>query len=99
MEPGGFGAATMDDGDASQQQHAPSGYGHDVPARSDIDEILRRKRKAREYKVRSRQRSRQRGSLEGRGPRRAAAGTRSLCIVLLSRHGHGATLAGPTSLG
>lgn len=52
----GFGAATMDDGEPKQQSHAPVGYGHDghdVPARSDIDEILRRKRKAREYKVRN----------------------------------------------
>ncbi|OAG03521.1 uncharacterized protein CC84DRAFT_1095778 [Paraphaeosphaeria sporulosa] len=41
----------MDDGEPNQQPHAPAGYGHDVPARSDIDEILRRKRKAREYKA------------------------------------------------
>lgn len=46
----------MDDGEPhqpSQQPHgAPVKYGQEVPARSDIDEILRRKRKAREYKVR-----------------------------------------------
>jgi len=47
----------MEDGDPKhhhhQQSHAPAGYGQDVPARSDIDEILRRKRKAREYKART----------------------------------------------
>jgi hypothetical protein len=41
----------MDEGDVNQQPSAPTGYG-DAPQRSDIDEILRRKRKAREYKVR-----------------------------------------------
>jgi len=41
----------MDEGDVNQQPpHA--GYGHDaLPQRADIDEILRRKRKAREYKA------------------------------------------------
>ena len=42
----------MDDGEPKQQPHPSASYGQDVPARSDIDEILRRKRKAREYKVR-----------------------------------------------
>jgi hypothetical protein len=35
----------------SQQSHAPSGFMQDTPPRADVDEILRRKRKAREYKV------------------------------------------------
>ncbi|KAJ4346595.1 uncharacterized protein N0V89_010526 [Didymosphaeria variabile] len=47
----GFRAATMDEDEPKQQPHAPANYGQDVPARSDIDEILRRKRKAREYKA------------------------------------------------
>jgi hypothetical protein len=41
----------MDEGDVNQQPSAPTGYGADVPQRADIDEIIRRKRKAREYKV------------------------------------------------
>jgi hypothetical protein len=41
----------MDDAKGQHQQHAPGGFGQDTPPRSDIDEILRRKRKAREYKV------------------------------------------------
>lgn len=43
----------MDD-DTKQQQlvtATAAAYGQDVPPRADIDEILRRKRKAREYKV------------------------------------------------
>lgn len=34
-----------------QQSHAPPGFMQDTPPRADVDEILRRKRKAREYKV------------------------------------------------
>jgi len=34
-----------------QPSHASSGYMQDTPPRADVDEILRRKRKAREYKV------------------------------------------------
>jgi hypothetical protein len=34
-----------------QQSHAPSAFIQDTPPRADVDEILRRKRKAREYKV------------------------------------------------
>jgi hypothetical protein len=48
----------MDDHDhdnnhSSQQQqpHAPTSFAQDTPPRADVDEILRRKRKAREYKV------------------------------------------------
>ncbi|KAF2687682.1 hypothetical protein K458DRAFT_295003 [Lentithecium fluviatile CBS 122367] len=41
----------MDDGGSNQQLHTPTSFGQDVPQRSDIDEILRRKRKAREYKA------------------------------------------------
>jgi hypothetical protein len=45
----------MDDHDhdlqSQQQSHAQSGYMQDTPPRADVDEILRRKRKAREYKV------------------------------------------------
>jgi hypothetical protein len=43
----------MDDHDlkSQQQSHAPSGFLQDTPPRADVDEILRRKRKAREYKV------------------------------------------------
>jgi hypothetical protein len=33
------------------QSHAPSAFIQDTPPRADVDEILRRKRKAREYKV------------------------------------------------
>jgi hypothetical protein len=33
--------------------HAPNHFMQDTPPRADVDEILRRKRKAREYKVRS----------------------------------------------
>jgi hypothetical protein len=44
----------MEEGDLNQQSHASGGYGQDMPQRADIDEILRRKRKAREYKVRMR---------------------------------------------
>jgi hypothetical protein len=40
-----------DHGLKSQQSHAPSGFMQDTPPRADVDEILRRKRKAREYKV------------------------------------------------
>ncbi|KAF2268405.1 hypothetical protein CC78DRAFT_367226 [Lojkania enalia] len=42
------------DGDTAQshhQQHPNPAYANDTPPRSDIDEILRRKRKAREYKA------------------------------------------------
>lgn len=46
-------AAAMDEGTPNQQSHASSTLGQDMPPRADIDEILRRKRKAREYKVRS----------------------------------------------
>jgi len=44
---------SMDDHDLKSQQHshAPSGFLQDTPPRADVDEILRRKRKAREYKV------------------------------------------------
>jgi hypothetical protein len=42
----------MDDAKGQHQQHAPGAFGQDTPPRSDIDDILRRKRKAREYKVR-----------------------------------------------
>jgi hypothetical protein len=47
----------MDD-KSQQQSHsqsdAPSGgFMQDTPPRADVDEILRRKRKAREYKVRT----------------------------------------------
>jgi hypothetical protein len=47
---------SMDDSKSQQQQQsdAASGapiFGQELPPRSDIDEILRRKRKAREYKV------------------------------------------------
>ena len=52
----------MDDDEPKQQPHAPANYGQDVPARSDIDEILRRKRKAREYKVRKTRKERKRRS-------------------------------------
>lgn len=41
---------------APSQSHAPSSFMPDItdtPPRADVDEILRRKRKAREYKVRS----------------------------------------------
>jgi hypothetical protein len=39
--------------DDSKSQAAPAtGFAQDTPPRADIDEILRRKRKAREYKVR-----------------------------------------------
>lgn len=43
----------MDDHDlkSQQQSHAPSDFLQDTPPRADVDEILRRKRKAREYKV------------------------------------------------
>jgi hypothetical protein len=45
----------MDDHDhdlnSQQQSHGPSGFLQDTPPRADVDEILRRKRKAREYKV------------------------------------------------
>ena len=41
----------MDDSKGQQQPLNGSGFGQDTPPRSDIDEILRRKRKAREYKV------------------------------------------------
>jgi hypothetical protein len=46
---------------AQQQSHTPSAFMSDMtdtPPRADVDEILRRKRKAREYKVRNRSRSR-----------------------------------------
>ena len=35
----------------SQQSHGPPSFMQDTPPRADVDEILRRKRKAREYKV------------------------------------------------
>ncbi|KAF2134637.1 hypothetical protein P153DRAFT_362389 [Dothidotthia symphoricarpi CBS 119687] len=42
----------MDDHQKSQQHsHATPTFMHDTPPRSDVDEILRRKRKAREYKA------------------------------------------------
>ncbi|CAI6335238.1 unnamed protein product [Periconia digitata] len=41
----------MDEGTTNQQPHATGNYGQETPARADIDEILRRKRKAREYKA------------------------------------------------
>jgi hypothetical protein len=52
----------MDDDESNSQQgpsqsqsqshaHAPSSSLMDTPPRADVDEILRRKRKAREYKV------------------------------------------------
>ena len=43
----------MDDHDLKEQQQEqpPSGFMQDTPPRADVDEILRRKRKAREYKV------------------------------------------------
>lgn len=43
--------SAMDEGQLSQQSLEASNYGQDAPARESIDEILRRKRKAREYKV------------------------------------------------
>jgi hypothetical protein len=47
---------SMDDSKSQQQQQSDSAsgapiFGQELPPRSDIDEILRRKRKAREYKV------------------------------------------------
>ena len=36
---------------SAQQSHTSSGFMRDTPPRADVDEILRRKRKAREYKV------------------------------------------------
>lgn len=36
---------------SQSQSHAPSSSFMDTPPRADVDEILRRKRKAREYKV------------------------------------------------
>ena len=42
----------MEDGKNQQQSHAVNGFAQEPPTqRADIDEILRRKRKAREYKV------------------------------------------------
>ena len=47
----------MDDQDhehdhsSQQNPHAPTGCPQETPPRADVDEILRRKRKAREYKV------------------------------------------------
>jgi hypothetical protein len=41
----------MEDGPPNQQSHATNHYGPDQPAQADIDEMLRRKRKAREYKA------------------------------------------------
>lgn len=38
---------------SAQQSHGSSGFMRDTPPRADVDEILRRKRKAREYKVRA----------------------------------------------
>lgn len=43
----------MDDLKDQHNPHAPNGYMQDTPPRADVDEILRRKRKAREYKVRT----------------------------------------------
>jgi len=44
----------MDELKEQHNSHAPNGngYAQDTPPRADVDEILRRKRKAREYKVR-----------------------------------------------
>lgn len=49
------------------QSHAPSFMPDmtDTPPRADVDEILRRKRKAREYKVRSHARSLVMGQMQG----------------------------------
>ena len=46
------GTHAMDADNISLQPSSNSGF-QDTPPRSDIDEILRRKRKAREYKVRA----------------------------------------------
>jgi len=42
----------MDDLKEQHNSHTPNGFMQDTPPRADVDEILRRKRKAREYKVR-----------------------------------------------
>ena len=42
----------MDDLKEHHNSNAPNDYMQDTPPRADVDEILRRKRKAREYKVR-----------------------------------------------
>lgn len=43
----------MDELKDQHNPHAPNGFSmQDTPPRADVDEILRRKRKAREYKVR-----------------------------------------------
>lgn len=44
---------TMDEAKGQQPSPATTNPSQEVPPRSDIDEILRRKRKAREYKVRT----------------------------------------------
>lgn len=49
-----FGGLDMDDLKALSQSNASGGFLQDTPPRADVDEILRRKRKAREYKVRCR---------------------------------------------
>jgi hypothetical protein len=42
----------MDELKEHHNAHAPNNFMQDTPPRADVDEILRRKRKAREYKVR-----------------------------------------------
>jgi hypothetical protein len=42
----------MDELKDQHNSNAPNGFMQDTPPRADVDEILRRKRKAREYKVR-----------------------------------------------
>jgi hypothetical protein len=42
----------MDEPREHHNSNAPNNFMQDTPPRADVDEILRRKRKAREYKVR-----------------------------------------------
>lgn len=42
----------MEDGSMNQQSHATTNYEQEPPDQQSVDELLRRKRKAREYKVR-----------------------------------------------
>jgi hypothetical protein len=42
----------MDELKEQNNSNAPNNFMQDTPPRADVDEILRRKRKAREYKVR-----------------------------------------------
>jgi hypothetical protein len=44
----------MDESREYHNSNAPNNFMQDTPPRADVDEILRRKRKAREYKVRER---------------------------------------------